>query len=92
MENLIIANKHKSVILMGFKLFKDKNKKIWSFIPFYNLLKRFRNKWNSFRIINNHELRSINNISVFFTQDISQEILETLKQLKARESFIQSSQ
>ena len=88
-KNLIIANKYKSVILMGFKLFKDKkNKKEFDHLyPFITFLKDLEINGIHLRIINNHELRSINNISVFFTQDISQEILETLKQLKARESF-----
>ena len=88
-KNLIIANKYKSVILEGFSLLKDENKKIEfnHLYPFINFLKDLELHGIHLSIISKKEVSSIKNISVFFTQDISQEILDILKKLKAKESF-----
>lgn len=88
-KKFIIANKYKSVILEGFNILKNKKSKIElnHIYPFITFLRDLELEGINLSVINNHELRSIKNISVFFTQDISKEILETIKHLKAKESF-----
>ena len=71
-KKLIIANKYKSVILKGFSLLKDNKskKELDHLYPFITFLKDLENNGIHLSIINNHVVKLIKNISVFFKTNI----------------------
>ena len=88
-KKLIIANKYESVICESFYLLRNQkiNTELNHLFPFLEFLKDLESEGINLTLINNQELKSIKNIVLFFSQDISEKILKTITELKLKESF-----